>query len=598
MRQTRLRKMTCLAVLSVLVMAFLYYSAALADAPVHRKGGHLLVIGGALRSENGPVFEKFVELAGGKEEARIGIFPTASSGLGSSNRMKADLERYGVPVDQVEIIDITFRNAKTQAYNPLVVKQIENCTGLYFVGGDPLRVTQAFIRQDGKDTPALEAVRRVLDRGGVIAGSSAGAAIQSDWMISAIGDPMDALDFGLASGPDRRGVHVSKGLGFFKAGIIDQHFNTYHGRHARLARVLVEKKVPLGFGVDENTAMWVKPEGEIEVLGEGAVTIMDASKASLRDGPLGVSISNIRLNLLMHGDKFRWKTGTYTFHPSKERIAEGEEFENGNRIITDLSQTDAFNRAITYGLVDNTEKRQIGLLLRYNGHAGYGYRFTFSETNNETEGYYGNVSGVDAYAVRNVRMDVDPVTLNLHPSTEAVPTDLQLSKEKTAVQAMAFRAILPTDEQRLFHPERPLTRGEAANMIAFGIQLKQDPHHAAKLIDIPPEHPLFGDIRAVVSRGVMEASDGLFRPEAPVTREEFAVMMKQIYDIYYSTDLQGEPTALKDEENISPDRRDAVHAVLAAGMMNADNGRFRPHSPVTREEAALAMYKLLGFKWE
>ena len=145
--------------------------------------------------------------------------------------MAETLVRYGVPAGNIAIIDITAADP-ARAADPAVVEQIRGCTGLFFSGGEQLRITRALIGEDGADTPALTAVREVFERGGVIAGTSAGAAAMSQPMISVSGLPdqvldygMDSLDFGMATAISRRGLFVSRGLGLFGGGLIDQHFN-------------------------------------------------------------------------------------------------------------------------------------------------------------------------------------------------------------------------------------------------------------------------------------------------------------------------------------------------------------------------------------
>lgn len=385
-----------------------------------RELGHLLVIGGALRSNHAAVYRRFIDLAEGVERARIGIFPTASASLASSQRMMDDLVRYGVPPEHIYIADLTRTD---------LISQIERSTGFYFVGGDQLRITEALLTAEGRDTPVMAAIRRVYATGGVIAGSSAGAAMQSERMMSASGVPLDTLDGGLATQPYRRGVYVSPGLRLFKGGIIDQHFNTYDGRPARLARVLVETGVPLGFGVDENTAMAVCGEESFEVIGTGAVTILDASRATWEEGPLGVRVSGVEVTLLQEGDRYDLRTGEIRVHEQKTLIRQGEEYRKGNRVITDLTQTNAFHRAMTVGLIDNTAQTQIGWMLRQSGQQNqarqdtqdtqgqqgqpprFGYKFTFSKTDS-TAGYFGTVNGVDSYAAVRVRMDVEPLTVH------------------------------------------------------------------------------------------------------------------------------------------------------------------------------------------
>lgn len=572
-----------------------WVGGSVASATAATPSGSLLIVGGALRTDNAPVYHKLIELAGGVEQAKIAIVPTASSSLSSSKRMEADLESYGLKPEQAYIVDITSKNAATQASNPEVVAQLRGSSGVWFVGGDQLRITKAFLKPDGSDTPAMAAVRAVYQQGGVISGSSAGAAIMSRDMLSAYGIPMDTLDFGQAAQAAQRGVYVSQGLGFFTAGIIDQHFNTYNGRHARLARVLVERRVPLGFGIDENTAIAVTGN-RVDVIGASGLTILDASGAKLTDSPLGVSIQGVKLNYLESGDAYDLTTGTYTINAKKQAIAKGDEYENGNRLITDLGQTNAFNRAITYGLVDNTADKQVGLLLRYNQHYGYGYQFTFSKTA-DTEGYYGNVNGIDSYAARNVQMDIVPVTNDLTPSTATRPSDLAAVKAQDAVQAVVFRGLMRTNDQNQFQPNQPVTRAELANLIVTATAATLKPSAVQPATDVAADHPLAHDIKIAVSRGFLTLADGTFRPDEAVTREAMAVVLKRAYDYYQFTTLAHDPIAFHDVAHISPAARPFVDAAVGAGLLHAEQNHFRPHQAVTREETAVAACRLLGLPW-
>ena len=135
---------------------------------------------------------------------------------------------YGIPRENV-VIDIAWDDAAVQVHNPRVVEQIRRCTGLFFTGGNQRRVAAAFRGRDGGDTPALAAVRVVYERGGVVAGTSADAAVQGVRTLSASGPPIDTLDFGLASRSHHRGAFISHGLGMFRAGLIDEHFTRITG---------------------------------------------------------------------------------------------------------------------------------------------------------------------------------------------------------------------------------------------------------------------------------------------------------------------------------------------------------------------------------
>lgn len=572
--------------------------------------GNLLVIGGGLRPNNAEVYRKFIELAGVEGGGRIGVVPTASATLATSQAISKILEGYGVPADRVSIIDITPTNCDAQAHNPEVVARIRACSGLFFAGGDQMRITRAFLGPEGKGTPAMDATREVYRRGGVIAGTSAGAAMQSEIMISSVGIPVDTLDYGLSPVPFRRNVYVSHGLGFFKAGLIDQHFNTYKGRLARLSRVLIERKIPLGFGVDENTAMFVKPEGVVEVLGASNLTIVDAREATRGDGPMGVHIAGVTLSVLSHGDRYDLKTGEFTFDPAKAPIAPGSEAGRGNRPVPDLAGDDAINQAVTEGLVDNTAGSQVGLMLRRNDSSGYAYKFTFSKTP-ATVGYRGEVNGTLARAARNVRLDIDPIALGIIPGPKVdlgaiaaalatpAPTDpMGLGSASKEVQALAFRGILPRDGASYSDLAAPLTRAEFASVLAHAIRGETAPARPAEIADVTDSTRFAGDIARVVALGYMGLDrDNAFRPSEPISRQEAAAALIRAYQAGEAPQPAAEPIAFADAESIADDSQDFVYAAARAGLLAAKDNRFRPVDPATREEVVTAVYKMLGFPW-
>lgn len=555
--------------------------------------GDLLIVGGGLRNDNDPIYNTFISEAGGKDQAKIVIFPTASGSLSSSKRFKADLEARGLKPENVVILDLTSKNFETQNKNPQLIGQIDAATGVWFVGGDQARIAKALVNKDGTDSPALAAVKKLyLNRDGVIGGTSAGASIQSALMPSSYGIPMDTLDYGIAPRLDMRGVNISRGLGFFTAGIVDQHFNTYDGRHARMARYLIETRTPYGFGIEENTAMLVRPDGKINVLGFSGVTLMDASNATLKDAALGVTINNIDLTYLQTGDSYDPASRTVTINPAKSLIAPGDEYGNGNRLVTDLSQPNAITQLITYGLVDNTATQAKGLFLRYNGNYSYGYQLTFSKTP-ETQGFYGSVSGVDGYAFKHVRMDLAPITGN-RMAPEG-PADLNRTQYPTEVSAVAFRGILPADQTGKFNPRQKLTRGELAS--ALTCLTLATPDKPVDLSDVAKDSDTWSDIQSAISFKFMTPQGKEFMPDAPVTRSDFAQALFEAYDVYQQTGLTEADLTVSDASKVAPEQQKAVAAVLAAGLMMDRKGRFDPNGTVSREEAAYSLYHLVGFRF-
>ncbi len=488
---------------AVLILAALL--AAAGPAPTRGgEPGNLLIVGGGLNPDNAEVFGAFISLAGGPGGAKIGVFPTASPSVIGAQRVVERLEAHGLPAGSAEVVPITRENAALSVRDPAILEKIRGCTGLFFAGGDQSWIARVFLEPDGSDTPALEAVRSVYRRGGVVAGSSAGAAAISGVMISSRGVAVDTLDFGLGSEPHHRGVIVARGLGFFDAGPIDQHFN-HRGRLARLARVLIERKMPLGFGIDEDTAMLVRPDGSFEVLGRGGVTVVDASDARGEDGPLGFRARGLRVDYIERGDRFDPATKAWAVHAAKAPVTPDEDVEDEVGLITDLGQQNAVRRALTAGLVESPVDRRDGLFLRYSSGNrqgyGYGYRFTFSKTE-ATRGYLGQVGDRHAYTVLGVRLDIDPVTCTLDPPATTVPSDLAAASAKEAIEAVVFRGLMPTDESKAFRPAGRLTRAEFAHALARAAAARRRGPQP-QIADLAEDAPFFPEVAAVVSAGLM-----------------------------------------------------------------------------------------------
>jgi cyanophycinase len=584
-RVDKLRRLVEPIQLGMLIATLAALPARAADTP----NGSLLIIGGALRPDNAQIYRELITRAGGQDKARIGILPTASSGLYVARRAVEALVQNGLPADRAVILDITPANGSIRAVDPSIAEQIRACTGLFFTGGDQLLITRVFLGSNGADTPILAAVRDVYSRGGVIAGSSAGAAIMGERMISASGVPMDALDFGLAPSIKRRGAFLSQGFGLFKAGLIDQHFNTHEGRFARLARVLVADRTKLGFGVDENTAMLVSPEGTVEVLGSGGVTIVDASKAKCEDGPLGCRITGLSLTYLERDDVFDLRLAIVAICPAKAPIASGRESRDGNRLITDLSQPNAIARAVTNDLVDNTSRSQAGLLLSSNGRYAYGYKFTFSKTD-VTRGYFGQNGNVPSYAATAVRVDVEPVLGDLGVASESTASDLADCSAQQEVQAVVFRGIMLRDRERRFRPGAALTRGEFANALIRATGIRARRGTVPSISDVTAATDFAEEIGRAVAMGLLTLDRGCFHPDDLITRQDAATALVRAYEFFDGTF----PT---DRSLAEAGARVSVFAPLDSRLDAGKAVPLRPLDHATREEVATAIFRLLKLSW-
>jgi cyanophycinase len=108
----------------------------------------------------------------------------------------------------------------------------------------------------------------------------------------------------------------SRGFGFVKDAVIDQHFVTRR-RHNRLISVVLDNPSLVGVGIEESTAVLVRPDGKYEVLGEGQVVIYDARRAKTAkssDGHLGGH--NLAMHVLLPGDVYDIASGRVE-EPSK-----------------------------------------------------------------------------------------------------------------------------------------------------------------------------------------------------------------------------------------------------------------------------------------
>ncbi|MGE5440055.1 MAG: cyanophycinase [Bacteroidota bacterium] len=253
--------------------------------------GHLFIIGGGPRPSY--MMERFIKLAGGRQ-SKIVIIPVASTTPKETGlRHKMELELAGC--SDVSVINCLRREEADMSEN---LEMMSNAKAVFFSGGDQNKLV-AFL----KDTRLLENVKKVYLKGGVIGGTSAGAAIMSKVMIC--GDGMNDSDVSpyLFNPIVREHVKLSEGFGFLENAIIDQHFNT-RSRKNRLINAVLEHPYLSGVGIDESTAIIVNPEGNFEVLGENNVLVFNVlpdDEASQSD-----SSSNIDIRILKSGDRYNF----------------------------------------------------------------------------------------------------------------------------------------------------------------------------------------------------------------------------------------------------------------------------------------------------
>ncbi|MEM1445526.1 MAG: cyanophycinase [Planctomycetota bacterium] len=268
--------------LLVLLGVLAFTLPGLADELEARKG-HLVIVGGGLQADNEPVYRAVLDRI--PEDGTLGVLPTASgvpeeSGPGHVQ----DFQQYAGPNQKIVLLDI--RNGDIdKANDPEWVEKIRKCDGLWFTGGDQSRIVATF-RPDEGDTPAYDAMWDVLNRGGVIGGTSAGAAMMSDPMIK-WGNSHEALLLGVVNDVPDFGVGVGKGMGFLPDMLVDQHFFE-RGRLGRLLVAMTHASVMRGIGVGENTAHIVDfAKRRTSVIGSNGVLAVGCEDVvHLKDGTL------------------------------------------------------------------------------------------------------------------------------------------------------------------------------------------------------------------------------------------------------------------------------------------------------------------------
>jgi len=259
-----------------------------------QKNGHLVIIGGHEdRKHDMEILSRFVELSGGPD-ANIVVITAAST----------------VPDDMWSMYDSAFGNlgvarrshleltSRQEANSEEFVRQVAEADGIFMTGGDQKRLL-ALLGGTALDAEMHVALKT---RGATIGGTSAGASAMSGHM--------------LAQGrvelhPEKGSVSLAAGLGLLQRVVIDQHFSERQ-RLSRLLTIVAQNPYLQGIGIDEDTALVVERGVGIEVLGAGAVTIVDGrtmitNVADIKDRDTPELI-DVRLHLLPAGSSYRLPT--------------------------------------------------------------------------------------------------------------------------------------------------------------------------------------------------------------------------------------------------------------------------------------------------
>jgi cyanophycinase len=255
--------------------------------------GYIIPVGGAeAKAHDSPILRRFVKLAGGRK-ARIAIIPTASLQSDTGRRYEGIFGELGAHWAEA----LPFEERR-DCEDEGELERLERATGVFLTGGNQLRLATIL-----GGTPVAKKLRLLNAAGVPVAGTSAGAAFLSEHMI-AHGEE--------GASPRAGSVTLSPGLGLTNRVVIDQHFRQ-RDRLGRLLTALAYNPFAIGLGLDEDTAAFIAPDNTVEVVGSGAITVIDPAGLEFssmdqaqRNDP--VCMLGVRLHILIQGATFNLHT--------------------------------------------------------------------------------------------------------------------------------------------------------------------------------------------------------------------------------------------------------------------------------------------------
>jgi cyanophycinase len=496
-------------------------TSSFSDSPAPSKS--LVLVGGAWQypATKDPygvsIYLDILKRAGGVENAKIGIFTSASSSAESAKENGElyvqdfqDLynlylkDEYPNAKIDVEWIPFDIENCEEEEDNPDLVEKIKSYTGFIFGGGDQSLITECFFDEDPvtgtrTETPVFKALKQRYEEGAVVAGTSAGTTVQSSSPMITEGESYEAVLNGptklIGSPPFVRDLYYNPlgGLGFFNYGLLDTHFSD-RGRQGRIIRLASDVGASTTFGVDQNTALIVTdadaPNVNLQVLGQGGVFISDLSAATTDRTSNYWAINGVKATYLTEGDQYDPLTKTATFTGKTPLSGQSDRLRTTDNVFswkdpetgdwtdplaltetaTDLFKSKA---TTTTGLSYETKPVQYGV--------------TLTETN-DAQGYSGADSqGAEKVSFANLDMAISPVLakrelLDLRSQTGEIEASFETSSDALFNNVVGFyrvqddqgavidpltgRALLPEDSG---YTTAAIRQSEASG-VSFGVK--------------------------------------------------------------------------------------------------------------------------------
>ena len=246
--------------------------------------GNLVIVGGG---RIGPeIWAKFIELAGGAERANVVVVPTAGESVPDDGKVPATGTPDALSKLGVKHVTILHTSDRKLADSDIFVAPLKTATAVWFDGGRQWHLADSYL-----GTRTQKEFDAVLNRGGVIGGSSAGATIQGEYLWR-----------GDTSGPEKVEGDHTQGFAFLKKSAIDQHI-LVRNRQFDLIPFIEKHPDLLGIGINESTAIVVH-RNQFEVIGESFVAITNANQWKKGARSPNDAAHKGKIYFIGHGAKF------------------------------------------------------------------------------------------------------------------------------------------------------------------------------------------------------------------------------------------------------------------------------------------------------
>ncbi len=255
--------------------------------------GKLFIIGGGNRSDK--LMTQLLSISILEKKDYIVVLPMSSEEPDSAYiYFKKQVEK----LTPNPIVMLNFN--KETASNKVLIDSLQKAKLIFISGGDQTRFMGVV-----SNTPVLKAIHQAYQNGSTISGTSAGAAVMCEHMITG-NQKLESKYTATFDNIRSNNLETAEGLGLIKNVIIDQHF-LKRSRYNRLLSALVEFRTHIGIGIDESTAIIVRNK-EIEIVGESEVIVIQNPKG-ITKAPRNnaVGIKSLDMSIYYEGEKFNIK---------------------------------------------------------------------------------------------------------------------------------------------------------------------------------------------------------------------------------------------------------------------------------------------------